>query len=390
MTDLLEFSKTVPFSKIPDYILQKTDEKGKLEAKINELNDRKWKLIGDISNLETRHLVALDDQKITEDNLKWYSDLKEELEKNGLSVDDISHLAKVVNGIRQYGFNTEQVLNEFSNLELLKAQCQGYQCSIARLKNQYDTLNRDFSFLQQRVSSYNQSLSKYNELEAMGFGLKGLKLLWHTIREIAVANDIPLDDAIQKFLKDIDLQYDDKLGFESKVDKLQVEVNRLNQEYNRLCAELSVFPCIGPTLLGLLQAGVKEKDIMNLTELLKTDSTITTAEERQLLIDEIRKYGGIKSTIKKLTQQVGELRDEVASLEAQKQDPNTYNQKMCSTLVYSKQSLDVVVSEGTVPKEFVPLIRAARGFPVGLPEFKASVMEALKEIIVARQNQQIK
>ena len=221
-------------------------------------------MIGDISNLETRHLVALDDQKITEDNLKWYSDLKEELEKNGLSVDDISHLAKVVNGIRQYGFNTEQVLNEFSNLELLKAQCQGYQCSIARLKNQYDTLNRDFSFLQQRVSSYNQSLSKYNELEAMGFGLKGLKLLWHTIREIAVANDIPLDDAIQKFLKDIDLQYDDKLGFESKVDKLQVEVNRLNQEYNRLCAELSVFPCIGPTLLGLLQAGVKEKDIMNI------------------------------------------------------------------------------------------------------------------------------
>jgi hypothetical protein len=47
VTDLVEFSKTVPFSKIPDYILQKTDEKGKLEAKINELNDQKWKLIGD-------------------------------------------------------------------------------------------------------------------------------------------------------------------------------------------------------------------------------------------------------------------------------------------------------------------------------------------------------
>jgi hypothetical protein len=65
---------------------------------------------------------------------------------------------------------------------------------------------------------------------------------------------------------------------------------------------------------------------------------------------------------------------------------------MFSTLVYSKQSLDVVISEDTVPKEFVPLIRAARGFPIVLSEFKASVMEALKEIIVARQikNQQIK
>jgi hypothetical protein len=88
-----------------------------------------------------------------------------------LPVEDILQLAKVVNGIRQYGYNAEKVLNEFSSLELLKAQCQGYQGSIARLKNQYDTLNRDCSSLQQMVSSYNQSLSKYNELEAMGFGL---------------------------------------------------------------------------------------------------------------------------------------------------------------------------------------------------------------------------
>jgi hypothetical protein len=41
----------------------------------------------------------LDDQKITEDNLKWYSDLKAELEKNGIPIDDISQLAKVVSRI---------------------------------------------------------------------------------------------------------------------------------------------------------------------------------------------------------------------------------------------------------------------------------------------------
>jgi len=191
MTDLLEFSKTVPFSKMPDYIQRKTDEKGKLEAKITELNDLKWKLIGDISNLETRHLVALDEQKITDDNLKWYLDIKAELGKNGLSVDDVSQLVRVVSAIKQHGFNAEQVLNEFSNLEMLKIQCQGYQSSIIRLKSQYDNLNREYTFLQQTVSSYNQTLSIYRELEAMGFGLKGLKFLWYTVREIAKANDIP-------------------------------------------------------------------------------------------------------------------------------------------------------------------------------------------------------
>jgi hypothetical protein len=161
LTDLLEFSKTVPFSELPYYIQRKTDEKGKLEAKIAELNDLKWKLIGDISNLETRHLVALDEQKITDDNLKWYSDIKAELGKNGLFVDDVSQLVRVVSGIKQHGFNTEQVLNEFSNLEMLKIQCQGYQGSIIMLKSQYDNLNREYTCLQQTVSSYNQTLSMY-------------------------------------------------------------------------------------------------------------------------------------------------------------------------------------------------------------------------------------
>ena len=71
------------------------------------------------------------------------------------------------------------------------------------------------------VSSYNQMLMKYNELESMGFGLKELKLLFHTINEIAVANNLSVDQASPKFYKDIEEQYDDKLGFELKLDKLR-------------------------------------------------------------------------------------------------------------------------------------------------------------------------
>jgi hypothetical protein len=57
-----------------------------------------------------------------------------------------------------------------------------------------------------------------------------LKLLWNIILEIAAANNIPREQAVSKFFKDIEQQYDDKLGFESKIDKLQVEVNKLNRE----------------------------------------------------------------------------------------------------------------------------------------------------------------
>jgi hypothetical protein len=96
LTNLLEFSKTMSVSKISDYIQQKANEKGKLEQKIEELKNQKWALLRKISELETHHYVALEEEKITADSLKWYSDLKEELRKHGVPVEDIPKLAGIV------------------------------------------------------------------------------------------------------------------------------------------------------------------------------------------------------------------------------------------------------------------------------------------------------
>ena len=307
LTDLLEFSKSIPISKIPHYIDQKIQEKKKLEEEIERLKEQKEDLEGQKSAAEDLLNAALQNEKATTAKLKWYTDLKAELGKSGIPVDDILQLAKVANGIRQYGYDTEKVLNEFSNLESLQFQCQAFQGSIAKLKNQRDTLDRDCSFLQQMVSSHNQSLSTYNELEAMGFGLKELKFLRHTVREVTGANNIPLNEAVQKFLKDIDEQYDNKLGLESKVDKLQAEVNRLTQEEARLRTQLSILPSIGPLLIRLSQSGVREQDIVDIAELLKNDTGVSSnsskasigIEEIRSLMAELRTYGSIKSTIER-------------------------------------------------------------------------------------------
>ena len=38
---------------------------------------------------------------------------------------------------------------------------------------------------EERINFHRQTLSVYNELEDIGFGLKELKLIWSTINEIA-------------------------------------------------------------------------------------------------------------------------------------------------------------------------------------------------------------
>ena len=53
--------------------------------------------------------------------------------------------------------------------------------------------------LENTINSREQIISIFKELECMGFGLEELKLLSNTINEIAVANNIPLNEAQQKF-----------------------------------------------------------------------------------------------------------------------------------------------------------------------------------------------
>ncbi len=103
----------------------------------------------------------------------------------------------------------------------------------------------------------------------MGFGLKELKQLWHTIREIAEANNIPPKEAVSKFLKDIDEQYDDKLGFEFKVKEKEEELAQLKNKINNNRLMFRLEPSIGPTLSNLLQKGITEQDILGISQLVQ-------------------------------------------------------------------------------------------------------------------------
>src|SRR4051812_20084883 len=99
--ELFELSTTnIPFSQIPNYIKQKTEEKVKLEKDIKELKAQKEILNLQKSYSESVRDQALQDERMTATELKWYSDIKAELRKYDIPVHDISKFAKAVNGIR--------------------------------------------------------------------------------------------------------------------------------------------------------------------------------------------------------------------------------------------------------------------------------------------------
>jgi hypothetical protein len=64
-----------------------------------------------------------------------------------------------------------------------------------------------------------------------------------------------------------------------------------------------LLPLVGPALLRLVLIGVKEHDIVSISELIEMDGNKNDMEEAQLLIEEVRNVGGIKAAIRRLNQQ---------------------------------------------------------------------------------------
>ena len=353
--DLLEFSKNtnnnaVPLSQISDFIQQKTNEKKKLEQEIQTLKDEIKTLNEEKLDSEHRRASALQNENMTAVELKSYSDLKEELGQYGIPIHDVSKFAKAVLGISQKGYDVGKVIEEFSELESTRSNYWDYKNSIPDLKIKYDGLNQEYSKLEQSVNSCKQKLSLNNELQAMGFGIKELKLLRNTIKEIADANNIPPDHAQQKFYKDIEEQYDDKLGFESQLNKLRSEIATVSNNLTFLRTATLAQPLVGPSLQRLFSKGLSEQDIVELANIFershsdssndidddKNSSSSSTGIDKQSLTG-LQKSGGKKLTaIQELNQQVDKIRNQIDELQTYKKDLEEQNQSMLSILAYSK------------------------------------------------------
>ena len=94
----------------------------KLEQEIQILEEKVKKLQKEKSDSERLCNSALEESRITKENLKWYYDIKEELEKRyGIPVDDISQLGAIVDQVSQlFDYDASKVVYALSNLESLK------------------------------------------------------------------------------------------------------------------------------------------------------------------------------------------------------------------------------------------------------------------------------
>lgn len=212
---LINLSKDIPFSKIPERIEEKKKEKIQLEEEIRKLNEEiktlketKRTLEMEISLAKDLRDLALQEEKTTTAELKEYSNFKTELRKYDIPIDDLPKLLQLLNEIRQHGYDVGKVLSEYQDLLFIKENRDIVWRHIRELKDEKTKLQNECSFLKAEVSRHSQRLHTYDELESLGLGIRELRILCNAIKEIEAENGKSYKDAIEQFLERVEKLYD--------------------------------------------------------------------------------------------------------------------------------------------------------------------------------------
>lgn len=224
---LLMLSESIPLWQIPQYISDKTIEKQVLEEDISRLHEQESQAR---SSLE----ISLKEKEVSATQLNKFCELRTRLGKTGLSMDNIESFVKAVEGAKEFGCDAQRLVTFVSDFEassVMQAELEkSVNSQTIKLKQVTDKCDLAERFL----AIHNLTISKYLELEDMGFGLPMLTMLHDTIYEVAIANEISHELAVQRFLNDMAENYSPLFGYERMLTARRSELEKVTGELNML------------------------------------------------------------------------------------------------------------------------------------------------------------
>ncbi len=332
----------IPFiSKVSQYITQRKKECRMLVENIQYLIKEKDELILKKDKAEQNLRQLYQKEKFVLSHIDLFSKLKKELyDGHGIKIEeDIQGFAKMINDFKNHNFDTSKILNEYLTSLSLKLTIKANESKVENLEVQIASMQSSFSYWRTQSQIHKQAMDIYNELQAMGFGLEELKRIWYVIVEISTHKNIPMVEAVSLFIKDVEEHYYDDLLFKDTANSRRDELKSQNIQISQNRFTLQATPLVGPALTNLFQNGVSEQDIIEINKLVhdfknniiplddysegkdtKHDKENKPNEKWSCrsLIDELKKYGGIKLAIKEHSKKLDRIKQEVNDSNKQK------------------------------------------------------------------------
>ena len=312
-------------SKLPNYINTKKTEIEELEKHIEDRKETISNLNNEISLLEKNQKSLIENNNISLDAIKWYREIKKELVSIGIPFDEIHAFVDCLRQIRNEGYDKHKILSKFSQLDSIDTIIEDQKRTKQKNWQEIEMLKKNTTELEDRICDINLKIAKNQELENIGMGLKELKTIYNTIREIAKANNnINPKEAKEQFFNDLN-EYDNIISFKQKTENLRNEFATLNTQINNKRIILMSQQHIGDILQKLLRIGISEKDIEDINAILSLgefeyydNASNKVMVNKQSLISELMDYRNIKLAIQFLEQKQIHLTNNIKEFENQK------------------------------------------------------------------------
>ena len=258
----------IPLSKVEEYINEKLAQKKGLENELDGLKSEISTLKNQKSEIENARDLALQQKKMADLEIKSYTNAKQVLDRHNISInEDLPKLANAINRIEEYGYDPKRLIAELKDIQYLDGKKRALEISTKELEESIAKLCQHESLLQDKIYIHSENLPVYNQLADMGFGSSQLKTLLDKIIDITISNGINHSLAVNKFMNDVETQYDVKLGFEPQIEKLKIEIQNIRKKLEKELQRVQVQPFIGPVITGLLQRGLTEHDILKVADI---------------------------------------------------------------------------------------------------------------------------
>src|SRR5215204_3065187 len=359
LTETINISKIVYPSEIPNYINTKNIEIEELEKEIENKHETISKLNKEISILEENQKSLIENYNISLDAIKWYRDIKKELTTMGIPFDEIPVFIDCLRQTMNEGYDKNKLVEKFSQLDSYDKIIEEQERRKQKNRKDIELLNADKKNLEDHIYFTHLKISKNQELENIGMGLKELKTIYKTIIELSKANNINPKEAIEQFFNDLN-EYDDIISFKKKVEELKKEAATLNTQITNNRVILLSQQQIGITLQKLFQNGILENDIEDINSILVTgrfdyDSDKTIINKKTLLSD-LAKYRDLKLVIKLLEQKQTELTNSMTELGNQKIELENYLYNMFKVVSSNLKEILILVKKINIALEFPKIL----------------------------------
>jgi hypothetical protein len=195
-------SESVPPDRLPNYVRGKLEEKQKIDEQIKEAD------------------IILQSKNVAVESINDYIKITKELEKHGLSTDNIHKLLSVLINAKRYGFDGKEIADKLYDFKFLEYKEQ-------KLKEKNKKLSK-------RMSKYKDIVPLTEGIAALGVGINELLALEIGIKEAAKYYNLPYVSAAMRLTDDVKTL--------NKINGLKKELNRISlQKYalDKACSDQS-------------------------------------------------------------------------------------------------------------------------------------------------------